>query len=161
MAEGKLISSKVIAFDESPLYVKAIVIIAAVFGGYVFYGVLGGWGFFLGALMLLPLFVHSKYADEVYDCGNFLLVKKDGKSEEVALSSIQKVTFFRPWRGAPIITLFLREPRGKRIIFAIVLTTGFWAPLTSLFKRTHPLAEDLTRRARFAVSRERAKALAR
>jgi hypothetical protein len=62
--------------------------------------------------------------DEVYDCGDFLLIKNQGEEDEVALSNIMNVspsTFTNP----PRVTLRLANPSrfGNEIVFSPV--TGF------------------------------------
>lgn len=87
-------------------------------------------------------------ADEVYDCGNALLVKNRGEEELVPLSSIMNVsvsTYVNP----PRITLRLVTPGkfGSEIAFSPV--TGF--RLNPFAK--NPVAEDLIVRVYQATSR--------
>ncbi|GHT96067.1 hypothetical protein AGMMS49545_20170 [Betaproteobacteria bacterium] len=134
---------------------KALLIILAVFSGYVFY-VTRADAFIYAALffvvgVLLVFFGPSRFADEVYDCGDFLLVKRGKKSEELSLANIQKVTSAK-MKGSAIITLFLIAPGafGKKIAF--IVSSSYRLTVVGAFK-THPLAEDLTRRVRQAQAK--------
>lgn len=49
-------------------------------------------------------------ADDVYDCGSFLLVKSRGKEERIELSAVMSVSPTKP-RNHPLITLSLTRPR--------------------------------------------------
>jgi hypothetical protein len=58
-------------------------------------------------------------ADEVYDCGDFLLVRKRGEEDNVPLSNIMNVKFVF-WKTLPRIILALDAPGkfGTEIVFA-------------------------------------------
>ncbi|MDR1351055.1 MAG: hypothetical protein LBJ59_09850 [Zoogloeaceae bacterium] len=150
MVEGKLISSK-----RSKLYIKAVCIILAVFSVYAFYmtrldAFIYATLFFVIVVILLFL-NFGKLADEVYDCGDSLLVKMGGKSEEVSLANIQKIDSAK---GANHIVISLTEPGkfGSKFVF---FTPDLHKPsVLGLFQK-HPLAEDLMRRAKSASSRAR------
>ncbi len=77
-------------------------------------------------------------ADEVYDCGDFLLVRNRGEEENVALSNIMNVsatTFINP----PRITLRLVTPGkfGQEIAFSPI------RPFTLNPAAKDPVSEDL------------------
>jgi len=60
-------------------------------------------------------------ADEVDDCGSYLVVRRGGEEDTVMLSNIVNVNFTSDRRGAaPRITLFLEAPGkfGPQIMFA-------------------------------------------
>lgn len=59
-------------------------------------------------------------ADEVYDCGDFLLVRKSGDEDRVPLANIVNVNFAMNMRPARI-TLTLETPGkfGSEIVFAL------------------------------------------
>lgn len=74
--------------------------------------IIGGFGFFLMKHLVWNL------ADEVYDCGDYLLVRNNGVEERLALSNVMNVsvaTYVNP----PRITLQLVEPGnlGPEIVF--------------------------------------------
>jgi hypothetical protein len=76
------------------------------------------FGFFLMKKLVWDL------VDEVYDCGDFLLIRNRGEEDRVALANVMNVnasTFVKP----PRITLRLRDPGkfGQEVSFSPV--TGF------------------------------------
>ncbi len=80
--------------------------------------------------------------DEVYDCGDYLLVKKRGEEDTVLLSNINYVNFSTDRRGAQRrIHLRLDTPGkfGTEISFA--------PPPNIFFPRRNEIAEDLVVRA--------------
>jgi hypothetical protein len=85
--------------------------------------------------------------DEVYDCGDYLLVKKGGQEDTVLLSNINYVRFSNARGGAqPRIRLSLDAPGkfGAEILFA---------PLQNPFApRTNGVADDLVARVNKARS---------
>jgi len=88
-------------------------------------------------------------ADEVYDSGDFLLVKKGRQEDRVPLSNIIKVNTSTGQRPAHI-TLTLEKPGrfGSEISFA---------PDPELYRRSSPrnqIADDLNARAQSARSNE-------
>jgi len=88
-------------------------------------------------LVLMKLFIWN-LADEVYDCGDSLLVRRGGIEESVPISGIQEVAlalFSRP----PRITLRLATPGkfGKAIVFTPPTSPGL-----EIFGR-NPIAESL------------------
>lgn len=89
--------------------------------------------------------------DEVYDCGDFLLVRKRGVEERVPLSDIINVNFATNQSPARI-TLTLDRPGkfGKEISFA---------PPPQIYLTPYPrneIAEDLIARAHLARSKHAA-----
>ncbi len=79
--------------------------------------------------------------DEVYDCGDYLLVKKGGQEETVLLSNINYVNFSNTRDGAqPRIRLSLDAPGkfGAEVLF--VPRQNLLAP------RTNRVADDLVAR---------------
>jgi hypothetical protein len=125
----------------------------AIFGGVVLMG---------GAIKKDPLFVFVPFAmaiggyyffrvalrnlaDEVYDCGDFLLVRKGGNEDRVPLANIINVNFAMNIRPARI-TLTLATPGkfGREIVFALPPKLYF-SPLP-----TSELAADLIARAHTA-----------
>lgn len=76
---------------------------------------LGGFGFFLMKRLVWDL------VDEVYDCGDFLLVRNRSKEDSVALSNIMNVNASL-LLSPPRITLRLINPGkfGKEIAFSPV-----------------------------------------
>lgn len=86
--------------------------------------------------------------DEVYDCGDFLLIKHRGEEDRVALSNIMNV---KAWTTMfpPVVTLQLVNP-GK---FDAVISFVPRAPFTISPFVTYPIVEDLTVR----VDRARSK----
>lgn len=85
--------------------------------------------------------------DEVYDCGDYLLIKKRGEEDTVPLSNIINVNFSTFRRGErPRITLTLASPGkfGTEISFA--------PPPNISFPRRNQTAEDLLARAEKARS---------
>jgi hypothetical protein len=94
----------------------------------------------LFGVVLMKLYIWN-LADEVYDCGDSLLVRRGKVEETVPLAGIERVAlalFSRP----PRITLQLATPGkfGRRIVF-----TPPTAPGLELFGR-NPIAEDLSAR---------------
>lgn len=99
-------------------------------------------------LALLPMaffsfFWMKKYvwgiADEVYDGGEFLLVKNRGVEEKVFFSNIACVSFKPPTTyNGPLITLHLTKP-GK---FGSDITFLQATPFTNPFEK-NPVEEDL------------------
>jgi hypothetical protein len=88
-------------------------------------------------LLLMKFFLWN-LADEVYDCGDSLLVRRGGIEESVPLAGITEVAlalFSRP----PRITLKLARPGkfGSSIVFTPPTSPGL-----ELFGR-NPIAEDL------------------
>jgi hypothetical protein len=82
-------------------------------------------------LLVVPIFIGlvgysgnkemSELADAVYDCGDYLLVRKNGREETVLFSNIVEVGFSVHRNGAaPRITLRLVTPGafGPEIVFA-------------------------------------------
>lgn len=89
-----------------------------------------------GGLLLMKIFIWN-LADEVYDRGDSLLVRRGGVEQTVPLADIESVSlalFSRP----PRITL--RLVRGQSIVF-----TPPTAPGLEIFGR-NPIAEDLKAR---------------
>jgi hypothetical protein len=91
----------------------------------------------VGGLVLMKLFIWN-LADEVYDCGDSLLVRRGRIEESVPFSGIKDVAlalFSRP----PRITLKLVTPGkfGRAIVF-----TPPSSPGREIFGR-NPIAEDL------------------
>jgi hypothetical protein len=113
------------AYEKSPMFLVAVGVIA----------VLG--------------FYHTKTSrrnlvDEVYDCGDFLLVRKRGEEDTVLLSNITNVNFSTDQRGvAARITLRLASPGkfGTEISFAPPPQIYIGSP------RRSEVAEDLLARA--------------
>ncbi len=70
-------------------------------------------GYFVIKFFVLPL------ADEVWDAGNELIVKKGTAEVRVPLSQIANVSYER-FTNPPLVTLTLREPTvlGSEIVFA-------------------------------------------
>jgi hypothetical protein len=100
---------------------------------------------FLGpAFMLVIGFVLMKFlvfdlVDEVYDCGDHLLVKNGGKEERVFLSNIVNISF-QNFTNPQRLTLTLRQPGilGKEITFM---------PKTRMmFFKRNPLVDELIER---------------
>ena len=94
-------------------------------------------GLTLGGLLLMKIFIWN-LADEVYDCGDSLLIRRGGMEESVPFSNIENVAlalFSRP----PRITLRLATPGrfGRTIVF-----TPPTSPGQEIFGR-NPIAEDL------------------
>jgi hypothetical protein len=91
-------------------------------------------------LVLMKLFIWN-LADEVYDCGDSLLVRRGGIEESVPISGIEEVAlalFSRP----PRITLRLATPGkfGDAIVFTPPTSPGL-----EIFGR-NPIAEGLQAR---------------
>ena len=88
-------------------------------------------------LLLMKLFIWS-LADEVYDCGDSLLVRRGGIEESVALGNVEDVTLAR-FSRPPRITLRLTTPGkfGKAIVFTPPTSPGL-----EIFGR-NPIAESL------------------
>jgi hypothetical protein len=85
--------------------------------------------------------------DEVYDCGDYLLVKKSGQEDTVLLSNINYVRFSSTRDGAqPRICLSLDAPGkfGAEIVFV--------PPQNPLAPRTNRVADDLVARVNEAKS---------
>jgi len=85
--------------------------------------------------------------DEVYDCGDYLLVKKGGQEDTVLLSNINYVRFSNTRDGAqPRIRLSLDAPGkfGAEILFV--------PPQNPLAPRTNRVADDLVARVNEARS---------
>jgi hypothetical protein len=103
----------------------------------VMVAIIGVGGFYFTKTSLRNL------ADEVYDCGDCLLVKKRGEQDRVPLSNITSVKFSTDARGVPArITLKLAEPGmfGTEISFAS-------PPRIYLsYPRRNEVAEDLAAR---------------
>jgi hypothetical protein len=94
----------------------------------------------LAGLLLMKLFIW-KLADEVYDCGDSLLVRRGGVEQTVPLAEITNVAlalFSRP----PRITLQLAKPGkfGRSIVFTPPTSPGL-----EMFGR-NPIADDLVAR---------------
>jgi hypothetical protein len=91
-------------------------------------------------LVAMKLFLWN-LADEVYDCGDSLLVRRGGVEESVPLADVTQVAlalFSRP----PRITLKLAKPGrfGRSIVFTPPTSPGL-----EIFGR-NPIAEDLLAR---------------
>lgn len=86
-------------YEKAPLVIVVICLMAV-------------FGFFFFKKQLWNL------ADEVYDCGDFLLVKNRGKEDKVALSNIMNVNF--TVQSPPKITLSLVKTGkfGTEILFS-------------------------------------------
>lgn len=71
------------------------------------------FGFVLFKKLLFDL------ADEVYDCGDFLLVKKGHQEAQIPLSNIKNVSY-SVMVNPPRVTLSLREPcsLGHEVVFS-------------------------------------------
>jgi hypothetical protein len=85
--------------------------------------------------------------DEVYDCGDYLLVKKGGQEDTVLLANINYVRFSNTRDGAqPRIRLSLDAPGkfGTEILFV--------PPQNPLAPRTNRVADDLVARVNEARS---------
>lgn len=92
-------------------------------------------GYFIMKALCLDL------ADEVYDCGNHLLVKKDEKEARILLSNIRNIshsTLVTP----PRIELSLREPSifGNEIVFSPISSA-----IPNPFKKS-PIVDELLNR---------------
>ena len=90
-------------------------------------------GLFLYRWLIVPL------ADEVWDAGSELVVKKGGVEAHVPLSQIVNVSYER-FTNPPLATLRLREPSalGDQIVFA---------PPVRFFRfARNPLVDDLIAR---------------
>ena len=90
-------------------------------------------GLFLYRWLIVPL------ADEVWDAGSELIVKKGGSEAHVAFSEIVNVSYER-FTNPPLVTLRLRETSalGDEIVFA---------PPVRFFRfRRNPVVDDLIRR---------------
>jgi hypothetical protein len=90
-------------------------------------------------------------ADEVYDCGDYLIVRNRGEEERIELSNIMNVsaiTFMNP----PQITLRLITPSrfGSEITFSPAIN---FAKFTLNPFAKNPIAEDLIVRAHRARTR--------
>lgn len=87
-------------------------------------------GAFLYRWLIVPL------ADEVWDAGSELIVKKGGAEAHVLLSQIVNISYER-FTNPPLVTLALREPTalGDRIVFA--------PPVRFLRFARNPLVDDL------------------
>jgi hypothetical protein len=94
--------------------------------------VMGLFGFFMMRTLIWSL------ADEVYDCGDFLLVKNNGQEESIALSNIMNVGASL-MMNPPRITLRLAQPGvfGKEVAFLPARSFSL-----NPFKQ-EPLVEDL------------------
>ena len=85
--------------------------------------------------------------DEVYDCGDYLLIKRGGQEDTVLLSNINYVRFSNVRGGGqPRIHLILDAPGkfGAEILFV--------PPQNPLAPRTNGVAEDLVARVNEARS---------
>lgn len=80
-------------------------------------------------------FLRGNLMDEVWDCGDALLVRNRGDEERLPLADIQRAEFIRS--RPPIITLTLRQPCrfGARITFC--------PPPGRLFQRTPDYVKEL------------------
>lgn len=104
-------------------------------------------GMALAGLLLMKIFIWN-LADEVYDCGDSLLVRRGGLEESVPLADVTQVAlalFSRP----PRITLKLAKPGkfGRSIVF-----TPPTSPGQEIFGR-NPIAEQLLAKVDKARSR--------
>ena len=97
---------------------------------------LGGVGFFVMKKQVFDL------ADEVYDCGEYLLVKRGRAEDQIQLKNVRNVSC-SSLQNPPRITLSLRE--GSR--FGTEVSFSPMAPFFSLnpFAK-NPVAEELIRR---------------
>ncbi len=89
--------------------------------------------------LLLYRWIIVPLADEVWDAGSELIVKKGGSEAHVPLSQIVNVSYER-FTNPPLATLKLREPSvlGDSIVFA---------PPVRFFRfARNPVVEDLIRR---------------
>ena len=106
---------------------------AAIFSAvvlYIFGGSAGEIKVFILYIIAIPLVIgitirllagRSEYMDEVYDCGDSLLLKYDGKKEKIRIEDIEKVIEFPLLDeiSYPTAMLVLRKECafGKRIYF--------------------------------------------
>jgi hypothetical protein len=105
---------------------------------------MGIFGFFLLRKLVWDL------ADEVYDCGDYLLAKKSGVQERIELSKVLNVSWSM-MSSPERVTLTLREPSalGREITFIPPLRLN-------PFSRS-PIVDDLIQR----IDAERAAAASR
>jgi hypothetical protein len=104
--------------------------------------------FFLVAIFVLKLFVKD-FVEEVYDCGDFLLIKNRNTEEKIPFKNMKNVTHRFQRGGELLITLHLLYPGqfGSRITF-ISTTAGV---SRNPFK-TPLIVEELMQRVRTAES---------
>ncbi len=94
----------------------------------------------LGPVALLGAFLYrwliAPLADEVWDAGSELIVKKGGEEAHVLLAQIVNISYER-FTNPPLMTLTLREATalGDRIVFA--------PPVRFLRFARNPLVDDL------------------
>jgi hypothetical protein len=102
--------------------------------------------FFLVAFFVLKL-SFKNIVEEVYDCGDFLLIKNNHTEEKIPFKNIENITYSRQQRGGILITLHLLYPGkfGSRITF--IPNQG----RTYLFKKPS-IVEELLQRAKTAKS---------
>jgi hypothetical protein len=83
-------------------------------------------------------------ADEVFDCGGYLLVRKGSIETQVPFKSIQNVSF--SFTNPPRITLLVSEPTplGKSIVFSPIRRFSLTTVLNP-FK--NEIADELIERA--------------
>jgi hypothetical protein len=123
----KRISSRDTFFSKKVFPVLWFGLIACIAVAVAFEGKSANFSFLVGpAFMAIVGFVLMKkliwcLADEVYDCGDYLLVRKAGEEENVLLSNIMNVSA-TSMTNPPRITLRLVNPGkfGKEIAFSPV-----------------------------------------
>lgn len=79
--------------------------------------------------------LYGNLADQVYDCGDYLLVRKRGVEERVSLSEILEVR--KSWiTNPPRLTLRLacEKKLGTRIVFIPVVPIALNPPKTRLWR---------------------------
>ncbi len=113
------------AYEKSPMFLVAV-------------GVVAVFGFYYTKMSRRDL------VDEVYDCGDYLLVRKRGEEDTVPLSNIINVNFSTDQRGvAARITLRLASP-GK---FGTEISFAPPPQIYMSFPSRNEVAEDLLARA--------------
>lgn len=140
------------------LFSAFLVLTALVFGLGLMNGAYGKTSIFLVAVCAMPFIGYFVWkigtrnlVDEVYDCGDFLVVRKSGEEDMVTLSNIVNVDFSALDKNGfdTRITLTLASP-GK---FGGTLT---FAPPLQIYTCPYPtrneIADDLRNRAYWARS---------
>jgi hypothetical protein len=89
----------------------------------------------------------SKYADEVVDAGDCLLVRRGSVQDRVELSNVLEVRG-EGLRDRSQITLFLAQPGkfGRKIFFIALRNRSFWFQSSDDLSTHNDIAEDLARR---------------
>ena len=92
----------------------------------------------LGYVLMKKLVWHL--ADEVYDCGDFLLIRNRGEEDRITLADVMNVSASM-FTNPPRITLRLAHPSkwGPEIAFIPIKGNVVWNPF-----RKNAIAEDLT-----------------